>query len=473
MPLTLPEFDAVRVLVVGDVMLDQYWNGSTERVSPEAPVPVVQIDQEEFRIGGAGNVAVNAAALGAHTTLIAPVGPDRNGRLLARLLKKHGINNRLLLHPKASTPRKLRVVSQHQQLIRLDFEQGLECEKSKLLQTYRLQLKRCDVVILSDYGKGALNHAQELIRLAQAAKKPVFVDPKGDDFSRYHGATAITPNRKELEAVAGATPLEQISEQAARLCRKLRLSAMLVTLGEAGMLLQKGRKTQRLKTAAREVFDVTGAGDTVIAVFACAHAAGHSFEDAMQLANLAASQVVGMFGTAALSADELAQTVRRQHRLETGTVTRTALKRLVREAQACGEKVVLTNGCFDILHAGHVSLLERAAQLGDRLVVAVNSDTSVRKLKGRDRPIQALKYRQQVLAGLECVDWVVSFAQDTPENLIREVTPDILVKGADYKPSEIAGKKEVEKAGGKVVTLPLIKGHSTSDVVRRIKDKLR
>ena len=471
MHLSLPDFSSVRALVVGDVMLDRYWSGSAERVSPEAPVPVVTVEDEQQRIGGAGNVAVNIAALGAQTTLLAPIGPDQPGRTFTRLIRKHGIENRLMVQSGMTTPLKLRVVSQHQQLIRLDFEKRANFNKTLFKKRFRSALNHCDVVILSDYGKGALEDPQPLITLCRRMGKPVFVDPKRTNFSAYAGATAITPNRRELEAAVGPVPsLEAISAHAEKLCRRHRLKAMLVTLGEQGMLLQKGRASTHLAVAARDVFDVTGAGDTVIAMFACAHAAGLSLEEAMRLANLAAGQVVGKFGTAAVTPNELKRAMRLERKTETGVIPYNTLRRLVRETRELGETVVFTNGCFDLLHAGHVALLEQAAELGDRLVVAVNSDSSVRRNKGSGRPIQPLKYRQQVLAGLECVDWVVSFSQDTPEQLIREILPDVLVKGADYKPSQIVGKKEVEKAGGKVVVLPLIEGYSTTDLIQRIRE---
>ena len=471
MHLNLPDFSKIRALVVGDAMLDRYWDGTAERVSPEAPVPVVTIEDERSRIGGAGNVAVNIASLGAHPTLLAPVGPDQPGRVFARLIGQHGIENRLMVQDGMTTPLKLRVVSQHQQLIRLDFEKPASFNKTLFRKRFRSALNHCDVVILSDYGKGALEDPQPLIDLCRRRDKPVFVDPKRTDFSAYAGATAITPNRRELEAVAGPAPtLEAISAQAEKLCRRHRLKAMLVTLGEQGMLLRKGRKSTHLPVTARDVFDVTGAGDTAIAMFACAHAAGLPLEEAMRLANLAAGQVVGKFGTASVTPDELKQAIRLGRNIETGVVPCNTLRRLVRETRELGETVVLTNGCFDLLHAGHVALLEQAAELGDRLVVAVNSDASVRRNKGRGRPIQPLKYRQQVLAGLECVDWVVSFSQKTPERLIRQITPDVLVKGADYAPSQIVGKKEVEEAGGKVVVLPLVEGYSTTDLIRRIRE---
>lgn len=471
MHLSLPDFSTVRALVVGDAMLDRYWSGKAERVSPEAPVPVVAVEDEQLRVGGAGNVAANIASLGGQVALLAPIGPDQPGRSFARLIRQHGIENRLMVQAGMATPLKLRVVSQHQQLIRLDFEKKADFNKTLFRKRFRSALNHCDVVILSDYGKGALEDPQPLIALCRRMGKPVFVDPKRTRFSDYAGATAITPNHRELEAAAGPAPsLKEISARAEKLCRRHRLKAMLVTLGEQGMLLQRGRTRTHLAVTARDVFDVTGAGDTVIAMFACAHAAGRSFEEAMRLANLAAGQVVGKFGTAAVTPDELKQALRLERTTETGVVPGNTLRRLVRETREMGETVVLTNGCFDILHAGHVALLEQAAELGDRLVVAINSDSSVRRIKGSGRPVQPLKYRQQVLAGLECVDWVVSFSQDTPEQLIRDIRPDVLVKGADYKPSRIVGRKDVEKAGGKVVVLPLVEGYSTTDLIRRIRE---
>lgn len=469
---TLPDFSDVRVLVAGDAMLDQYWSGETRRISPEAPVPVVVVADEEQRLGGAGNVAANAAALGAQAALLAPVGPDASGRALARLLRQHGIENLLVTQRGLATPKKLRVVSQRQQLIRLDFEKRAKIDAALLQRKFRAALKDCDVVVLSDYGKGALADPQPLVRLARQAGKPVFVDPKRTDFSPYAGATAITPNRAELEAVAGpAATLKEVAAHAEKLCRKHRLQAMLVTLSEHGMLLLQKRRSLHLEAVAREVYDVTGAGDTVAAAFACAYAAGLPFDEATRLANMAAGLVVGRFGTASVTPGELAQAAHAQRQPETGIVTARALRRLAQAARESGETLVFTNGCFDILHAGHVALLEQAAQFGDRLIVAVNSDASVRRNKGPDRPVQPLKHRQQLLAGLECVDWVVSFSQTTPEKLIQDLRPDVLVKGADYKPEDIAGGEDVAQAGGKVVVLPLMQGQSSTGLIRRIRQQ--
>ncbi len=472
MPLILPDFRSVHILVVGDVLLDQYWSGATRRISPEAPVPVVVVDQEEVRLGGAGNVAANLRALGAGCTLLAPVGADAGGRTLAQLLRRHGIDNQLLIQKNRLTVKKLRVVSQNQQLVRLDFERPCDANSTTLVRKYKAALKRCDAVILSDYGTGTLADPQPLIKLAKQAGKEVFVDPKRSDFAAYAGATVVKPNRHELEQAAGpTTSMKDIQTQAEKLRRRHRLKAMLVTLSEQGMWLQQGRGGMHLKAVGREVFDVTGAGDTVIATFASARAAGLPFKDAMRLANHAAGCVVAKFGAAAVTPEELARAIRSEGRMTTGIVTRNALLRLVRDSRAAGESIVFTNGCFDILHAGHVDLLERAAQLGDRLIVAVNSDASVRLNKGSERPIQPLKHRQRLLAGLECVDWVVSFSQKTPEQLLRAVLPDVLVKGADYRVEQLAGADAVKQAGGKVVLLPLVAEQSSTRLIRLIREK--
>ena len=467
----LPDFSSCRILVVGDAMLDRYWDGKAGRISPEAPVPVVQVEGDEARAGGAANVAVGIAALGARVSLLAPVGKDAPGRLLGRLLAQSGVRSLLYAHPDARTTVKLRVTSRRQQLVRLDFEHPLP-EMTRALHTrFRTAIRKCDAVILSDYGKGALADPQPLIAAARAAGLPVFVDPKRTDFAAYRGATAVTPNRAELEAVAGRSlSVDEIGDFAATLCRRHRLRMVLVTLGEHGMLLQQGRTGTRLPARARNVFDVTGAGDTVISTFSCAQAAGATPVEAMRLANLAAGHVVGRFGAASVSAGELAQGLGEEHHAERGILSRRMLRRRVREARALGETVVFTNGCFDLLHAGHVQLLQQAAELGDRLVVAVNTDASVRRLKGSGRPILALEHRMRMLAGLECVDWVTSFYEPTPEALLRAATPDILVKGADYRPSEIAGRDVVEGAGGRIVLLPLLEGPSTSDLVQRIRE---
>lgn len=470
----VPDFAAARVLVVGDLMLDRYWHGDTSRISPEAPVPVVRVDEVEERAGGAGNVALNIAALGGRVEVLGLTGDDEAAEALAARLTRSGVRCGFVRLRAGRTITKLRVMSRHQQLIRLDFEDGFPGhEPGALAERFGAALADgADVVVLSDYGKGTLRDPQALIRAARAAGRPVLVDPKGTDFARYRGATLITPNQAEFEAVAGRCRDEgHLVERAERLRDELALEALLVTRSEKGMtLLRAGHPPLHLPARAREVFDVTGAGDTVIAVLAAALAAGEELAEATALANLAAGIVVAKLGTATVSVAELRQAMREPGASERGVVDEERLLRLVREARAHGERVVMTNGCFDILHAGHVHYLAQAAGYGDRLVVAVNDDGSVRRLKGAERPINSLAQRMAVLAALGSVDWVVPFAEDTPERLICRVLPDVLVKGGDYQPEQIAGGGCVRAAGGEVVVLGFVDGCSTSGIVQRIKD---
>ncbi|MGD8313026.1 MAG: bifunctional D-glycero-beta-D-manno-heptose-7-phosphate kinase/D-glycero-beta-D-manno-heptose 1-phosphate adenylyltransferase HldE, partial [Gammaproteobacteria bacterium] len=390
MKIPIPPFDKARVLVAGDVMLDRYWHGATSRISPEAPVPVVHVGGSEERAGGAANVALNIAALGAQTRLLGVTGDDDPAASLEALLDGVGIDCRFQKIPHTPTVTKLRVISRHQQLIRLDFEDGFEAiDSARLLGEFRQGLERCDVVVLSDYGKGTLVQVEQLIAVARAAGKPVLIDPKAQDFSRYRGATVITPNIAEFEQVAGRCESEQaLIAKSAELLEVHDLDALLVTRGEHGMtLLRRGRPELHLPTRAREVFDVTGAGDTVIAVLAAALAAGEDLPAATALANLAAGIVVGKLGTASVSVLELRGAAQQGQDAGLGEMSRAQLKLAVGDARARGERIVMTNGCFDILHAGHVAYLGQARRLGDRLIVAVNDDDSVRRLKGNRRPV--------------------------------------------------------------------------------------
>ncbi|SFM48743.1 D-alpha,beta-D-heptose 7-phosphate 1-kinase /D-beta-D-heptose 1-phosphate adenylyltransferase [Ectothiorhodospira mobilis] len=472
MNLDWPAFERARVVVAGDLMLDRYWSGPAARISPEAPVPVVQVTGVEERAGGAANVAVNLARLGVGVALGGITGADEAGDTLARLLQAEGIACALLRDPHRPTITKLRVMSRHQQLLRLDFEAPLEGDHPAALgRTLEPHLAGAGALVLSDYGKGTLADAPALIARGRAAGLPVLVDPKGRDFSRYRGATVLTPNLAELEAVVGACPRDDLLlEQGERLRRELGLEALLVTLSERGMLLiREGQDPLHLPTRAREVFDVTGAGDTVIAVVAAALAAGQGMAEAAALANLAAGRVVGKLGTGHVTPAELRAAMRGHQGGWSGRMTQAELLDAVAEARGRGERIVMTNGCFDILHAGHVDYLERARRLGDRLVVAVNDDASVARLKGDARPVNPLERRMAVLSGLASVDWVVPFAEDTPERLICAVAPDVLVKGGDYRPEAIAGGDCVRRAGGRVEVLPFVEGASTSGLIRRIR----
>lgn len=468
----LPEFTKASVLVVGDLMLDRYWHGDTSRISPEAPVPVVKVEEIEERAGGAGNVALNVAALGGNASVIGLTGQDEAADALARTLLHAGVECHFERVAGFPTITKLRVLSRHQQLIRLDFEDGFPgCDASGLLARFRANVADTGVVVLSDYSKGTLREAGQMIAIARAAGKPVVIDPKGSDFSHYRGATVITPNMHEFEAVVGHCADDTAVEGKGEVLReKLDLEALLITRSEKGMtLLQRGEAPLHIPTRAREVYDVTGAGDTVVSVLAASLAAGHSLQEATVLANLAAGVVVGKLGTASVSVPELRRAMREQDEMEQGMVSEEKLIALVQEAKAHGETVVMTNGCFDILHAGHVTYLEEAAQLGDRLIVAVNDDASVKRIKGEERPVNTQSKRMRVLAALNCVDWVVGFDEDTPTRLICNVSPNVLVKGGDNDPNNIPGGECVRDSGGQVMVMSFVDGCSTTSIIGAIR----
>lgn len=472
MKVTLPDFRRAGVLVVGDVMLDRYWYGPTSRISPEAPVPIVKVDAIEERPGGAANVAMNIAALGCHSRLVGLTGIDDAARALGTRLSEVAVTCDFVAVATHPTITKLRVLSRNQQLIRLDFEQGFDhVNAAPMLERIQLALPKTGALVLSDYAKGALARVREMITLARAAGVPVLVDPKGTDFSRYQGATLLTPNLSEFEAVAGACKDEEtLVSRGMKIIADYQLSALLITRSEQGMtLLQPGKEPLNLPTQAQEVYDVTGAGDTVIGVLAAALAAGNSLEESCFLANAAAGVVVGKLGTSTVSPIELENAIRGRAETGFGVMTESELKQAVALARQRGEKVVMTNGIFDILHAGHVSYLANARRLGDRLIVAVNSDDSTKRLKGESRPVNPLAQRMTVLAALEAVDWVVPFSEDTPQLLIADVLPDVLVKGGDYQPHQIAGSKEVWDNGGEVLVLNFEDGCSTTNIINAIK----
>ncbi|MDE3932831.1 bifunctional D-glycero-beta-D-manno-heptose-7-phosphate kinase/D-glycero-beta-D-manno-heptose 1-phosphate adenylyltransferase HldE [Glaesserella parasuis] len=467
-----PQFNNAKVLVLGDVMLDRYWFGSTNRISPEAPVPVVKVQENEDRAGGAANVAMNIASLNVPVTLHGLVGNDDAGRALDKLLSEHRIQNQCVAVDSHPTITKLRILSRHQQLLRLDFEEGfhnLDCQA--LLAKLAAEITAYGALILSDYGKGTLDTVQQMIQIARQANVPVLIDPKGTDFERYRGATLLTPNMSEFEAVAGhCRDEDEIVTKGLKMIADFDLSALLITRSEKGMtLLRPNQEPFHLPTQAKEVYDVTGAGDTVISVLATAIADGRPLEEACYLANAAAGIVVGKLGTSTVSPSELEQAIHQRAETGFGVVSEDELKAIVKQSKTRGEKIVMTNGCFDILHPGHISYLENARKLGDRLIVAVNTDESVKRLKGESRPINDLDARMAVLAGLASVDWVVPFGEDTPQRLIGEILPDLLVKGGDYKPEEIAGSQEVWANGGEVRVLNFENGCSTTNVIKKIR----
>jgi D-beta-D-heptose 7-phosphate kinase/D-beta-D-heptose 1-phosphate adenosyltransferase len=467
---TLPDFSAARILVIGDVMLDRYWSGQASRISPEAPVPVVKVKDIEDRVGGAANVALNIAKLGAKVTLLGVIGDDSNGRKLQFLLDSQGVECDFLVEKNLHTICKLRVMAQHQQLIRVDFEETpLKFSYLNLASRLQNNLENHDVIVFSDYGKGTLEKITDYISQAKNAGLKTLVDPKGTNYSRYKNANLITPNLGELRAVVGDGEINALILKGRELLATQKIENLLLTRGEAGMSLIDAKSTHSLPAQAKDVFDVTGAGDTVIAVMALGLAIDLPLQDAMYLANLAAGIVVGKVGTSTVSTLELSREMH-PHRNTFGVVSEDELLEIRQRAKMQSEKVVMTNGCFDLLHIGHITYLQQAKALGDRLIVAVNSNESVKILKGDSRPINDLQARMAVLAALECVDWVVSFNEETPQRLYEKVLPDVLVKGGDYKISDVVGGGAVIANGGEVKILEFVAGHSTSNMIAKARN---
>lgn len=468
-------FGACRLLVVGDLMLDRYLWGEVPRISPEAPVPVLRLRRATEVAGGAANVACNLAALGPQVTLAGVIGRDAEGESLRGLLAKAGLGEAAVIVSDARpTTTKTRAIGDHQQMLRIDREETGPLEaalEQSLFAAIGGHLADCDGLLLSDYAKGVLSGelCQRLIETARTLGKPVWVDPKGGDFSRYQGASVITPNRAELAAALGLPGCELVPLLAGgkRLRASLQAEALVVTLGEQGMALIDADGLHRVPAVAREVFDVSGAGDTAIAVLAAGLAAGLRRADAVALANLGAGVVVGRVGTAQLEASELLAAME-QDGAATGQakiLSRQALLARVGRWRDQAERIVFTNGCFDLLHAGHVSYLQQARAYGQRLVVGLNSDASVRALKGPTRPMVPEADRAAVLAALACVDAVTIFSEPTPLGLIRAIRPHVLAKGADYRPEQVIGAEDVARDGGELVLIPLLPGRATSALI--------
>jgi D-beta-D-heptose 7-phosphate kinase / D-beta-D-heptose 1-phosphate adenosyltransferase len=462
-----------KVLVVGDVMLDRYWQGDTSRISPEAPVPVVHIRDTFAAPGGAGNVALNLSKLGAQATLLAAVGRDENAEVLRRSLTDNQVMTQLFELDRPTTT-KLRLMSQHQQLIRIDFEDSSNPFSTQALpgfwEIFTAQLAKADVLILSDYAKGFLSDPQPLIQAAHQQAVPVLVDPKTNDFSRYRQASIITPNLSEFEAVVGECREDsELIERGQNLIAALDLSALLITRGAKGMiLLQREAAPSHYPAIVHEVYDVTGAGDTVISLLASAIAADVPLQQAVEIANIGAGLVVTKLGAVGVSREELQREYANQHESKYGVVSGTELEVELQASRAKQEKIVMTNGCFDILHTGHIDYLKAAKALGDRLLIAVNSDASVKRLKGAKRPINTLATRMELLAALAFVDWVVAFDEDTPRELIARFLPDYLVKGGDYQVAEVVGGDIVTANGGRVEILEYKNGFSTTNLINSI-----
>lgn len=471
-------FEGRRILVIGDVMLDRFVAGSASRVSPEAPIPVLLIEEESAMPGGAANVACNIAALGGEAVLVGAIGADRAGEDLKAILEKKGILAHLLEIKTRKTTQKIRYIAGQQQLLRADIEQSDAVSRAALEEAIRCHLPHADAVVLSDYAKGVLSveFLGWVIAAARAAKKPVIADPKSVDIARYDGATVITPNHRDAEAITGICGEED--EAAARAAQAIlekapRAGAVIITRGRHGMTLnERGKPAAHFPAATREVFDVSGAGDTVIATLALSLAAGGSLAEATALANAAAGVVVGKRHTATLTMVELRQAIAAaggaaQYKMVSAEQAANAAANW----RASGKIVGFTNGCFDLLHPGHVSLLEQARSQCDHLIVGMNGDESIRRLKGDGRPLQDEATRAIMLGALSAVDLVVRFADDTPLELIRAIRPHVLVKGKDYRQEDVVGAAEVAAHGGRVFLAELVDGYSTSNTISRLNPK--
>lgn len=474
----LNRFHSARVLVLGDVMLDRFVYGSVERISPEAPIPVMSVERTSDMPGGAANVGRNIAALGAQCTLVGVVGDDGLASdLRKQLAALPTIDVRFIVDAARPTTVKTRYVADRQQMLRADLESReplTERAAAELLTTLQPAISQCDLVVLSDYAKGVLNDSftQQVIKLARASNKPVIVDPKTKSFAKYTGASVLTPNRQELQAACGLECRSdgQVVQGAHQAIDAGVCEAMVVTRSADGMsVIKKDTTVAHLRTTAHEVFDVSGAGDTVLAVLSIGLAVGGELIDVARIANVAAGIVVGKPGTAVVNTGEIIATLDDNVRPNAEKIfTLSRVQQMVAQWRERGLKVAFTNGCFDLLHPGHISLLEQSRGTADKLIVGLNSDLSVRRLKGANRPVQSEVARATVLTSLKTVDAVVIFTEDTPLELIKSLKPDVLVKGADYTVDTVVGADIVQSYGGRIVLAQLVEGQSTTNTIKRM-----
>lgn len=471
-------FNQLRVLVAGDLMTDIYLKGNAGRISPEAPVPVVLVKERESRLGGAGNVICNVTALGASVRCLGWAGSDEHGDWLVKTLKDKGVDTRFLSRlGDRPTIVKTRVTAQNQQLLRYD-EEAKKPVPDAFFSDISARLKDIladvNAVILSDYGKGMITArlGQMMIAAAKERGIPVFVDPKGSDYGKYKGATVCTPNFKELCEAAGRIPEteEEILETALELCDRCGFDYLLLTRSEKGMSLIDSREVTKrdFPALAKEVIDVTGAGDTVISMFALAFTAGHTLDECCKLANLAASVVVSRFGAVAATMEDVHAAGERRIGASGKILSPEQAASWAETMRSQGNKIVFTNGCYDLVHAGHISSFRQARSFGDKLIVAVNSDASVRRLKGPSRPIVDQENRLKLLSSIDVIDRLVLFEEDTPEALVRAIRPDVLVKGKDWEGKPVAGGEFVQKNGGQLRFIDMENGLSTTNIIHKI-----
>ncbi len=478
----LGKVPAVRALVVGDLMLDEYVWGAVERISPEAPVQVVEVRRKELRLGGAGNVINNLLTLACRVDVVSVVGEDDDGRFLLHRLKERGIvRHGVFAQADRVTSRKTRVLASNQQIVRIDQESTAAItavSEDRIITHVRASVNELDVIFLSDYQKGVLTDRvlREVIAIGRHAGVPVLVDPKGDSYLKYSGATLLTPNRKEAQRATGIAIRDELSLLSAgrKLREELQLEALVLTRSEEGMTLFAAGGETHLPTVAREVYDVSGAGDTVLALLGLGLAQKLSLETAARLANIGAGIVVGKVGTSTVSPREMLDAVGLQMSdADVKIKSVDALAGILEVERRKGRAIVFTNGCFDLLHVGHVKYLQAARRLGDLLVLGLNSDASIRRLKGPSRPLIGQDERAHILAALNCIDHVVVFDEDTPLELITALRPDILVKGGDYTPEGVVGKGLVESWGGRVELINFVDGKSTTGIVEKILRQFR
>jgi len=462
-----------KILVIGDLMIDKYLWGECNRVSPEAPVQVINVKRETKVLGGAGNVAKNLVSLGSKVEVLSVIGGCEISNELRKLFKEINLSTEYLIEQKNRvTSKKTRIISAQQQVIRYDIESDEDINKDseeKLIDFFRYIVKNFELVILSDYGKGVLTSSvvQEIIKISNSIGIKVIVDPKGSDYSKYTSAYLLTPNKKEASEATGINISDEksLKSSLAYLKESCKLNTSLITLSEGGIAIFDSQFRSH-PTVAKEVFDVTGAGDTVIAAIGYALATKQDIDSAVVLANLAAGVVVGKIGSATASFEEIISYESMLHHSssEENIIPLKMFIKILNDLRKSKNKIVFTNGCFDILHVGHVKYLEKAKKLGDILIVGINSDSSVSRLKGEMRPINSLEDRSHIIASLKSVDYVIPFEEDTPIELIKAIVPDILAKGSDYKNKNVVG----EEIAKELVLIDFVEGRSTSNTILKI-----
>lgn len=466
-----------KILVVGDVMLDTYYYGDVKRISPEAPVPVFRKNNEKSVLGGAANVAANLVAAGQNVTMMTIIGKDEAGKKICDLMSGNGIDTEHIHELERKSTSKIRFLAENnQQVMRLDIEDTEEIsteECDKILKKLKDDTEKYDLIVISDYLKGMLTYelTQGIIKLADEKNIKVIVDVKDANYSKYAGAYLLKPNLNELAVLSKMkiTDDESIYKAAEFLLEKCNVNYILATCGARGMRLVGNSRHFSIESVGKEVYDVTGAGDTTISYLAACLANEFSVEDSVKISNVAAGLQVAKVGTSAVKISEVENTLNEVKNNAVGKLL--SLEQFLEyRKENKKEKIVFTNGCFDILHVGHIKYLQEASKLGDKLVVGLNSDMSVKRLKGEDRPINTQHDRAELLAALGCIDFVIIFDEDTPYNLIKEIEPDILVKGGDYKPEEVVGKDIVENKGGKLVLIDYVDGKSTTNIIEKIKE---